>query len=200
MEKYSNTIFYAQSLKACFARVLPEHTKTGKALKDVVGKHYEQHRKRIYQHLGFSIAKEKLDNCFDADWIVRDKNGKVVVVEEDKGHYVDSCFCERAIIGFAKVANHYLEQHQECPFLVLSCPTRYKFFERKFKETLRLFRPELSVVLKDKVKYFNVANHDRLPAKHWIRHVENPIPFTPEVKTNVYDEIAFLQSLGPSER
>ena len=199
MKKDNDTHFYAQSLEDCFAYILPEHKNTGKALKDLVGKHYEQHRKRIYQHLGFSTAKEKLDNCFDADWIVRDKNGKVVVVEEDKGHYVDSCFCERAIIGFAKVANYYLEQHQECPFLVLSCPTRYKSFERKFKETLHLFRPELAVVLKDKVKYFNVANHDRLPVKRWIRHIENPIPFTPEVKNNVYEEIAFLKSLDTPE-
>lgn len=73
-----------------------------KALKDVVGKEYENHRRVIWEGMGFDWRRKLLKSAFNADGYIYNANGKLLVVEEAKGHYVDSCFLERALTGFAK--------------------------------------------------------------------------------------------------
>ena len=66
---------------------------------------FEKHRKRIWEHFGFKVVKEG-DGLFDADWYIW-YGETLVAIEEDKGHYLDSCFLERALTGFAKTINSY---------------------------------------------------------------------------------------------
>lgn len=185
--------FYIDSLNNCFSKI--NNPIVDKALKDRVGLEYELHRKRLYEQLGLKVDKRKIENCFDADWIIENDIGQIVAIEEDKGHYVDSCFAERAIIGFAKIASHYLKQNSECPYLILSSSTRYSKFEHKLNETLDILRSDVSEVLKNKIRYFPVAEHDRLPKAKWVPNTDKPIIFNHQVCNNIANEINFIKSL-----
>ena len=96
--------FYKQSLKKADNEV--KTLNKNKALKDCVGKAYENHRKRVWEYFGFKVSKDKYDAHFDVDWSIT-YNGVLIALEEDKGHYVDSCFLERALTGFCKTVNTY---------------------------------------------------------------------------------------------
>src|SRR6056300_739678 len=85
---------YKNSLKLAGENI--NQIKQSKSLKDVVGKQYEQHRKRIWEEFGFTVDKNRNGSAFDVDWSIY-FNGKLVALEEDKGHYVDSCFLERCL-------------------------------------------------------------------------------------------------------
>ena len=100
-----DTRIYKESLKKAEDEIRSQH-ETGKALKDVVGKAFENHRMRVWNHFGFNVSKEKHGAMFDVDWSITYK-GNLIALEEDKGHYVDSCFLERAITGFCKTINMY---------------------------------------------------------------------------------------------
>lgn len=93
----SNIEFYLNSLIVAENNIIIGN----KALKDVVGKEFEEHRKRIWEYFGFTVKKIKL-YPFNPDWCVYDKNGNLIIIEEDKGHYLDSCFMERCLCGIAK--------------------------------------------------------------------------------------------------
>ena len=61
-----------------------------KAGKDIVGKNYEDFRKDFWESHGFEVSQQKkLFGIFDVDTLVY-KNGELVAIEEDKGHYVVS--------------------------------------------------------------------------------------------------------------
>ena len=99
-ETHNNVKFYKESLRLAENDIKSQH-ESGKALKDVVGAAFELHRKRLWEHFGFVVSKEKNGALFDVDWSIRYK-GVLIAFEEDKGHYLDSCFMERALTGFSK--------------------------------------------------------------------------------------------------
>ena len=195
--------YYVQSLEACFQEIMPIHKKTGKALNDIVGKSYEDHRKRLYHHFGFSVNKEWIGGVFNADQVIRNKSGDVLAIEEDKAHYVDACFLQRALSNYAQVAMYYLSRGEECPWLILSSSTRYKLFDRKLDEFLSTYEfdgpSRLVSCLREKLKYFHVANHDRCRKGTWVRHKKNPISITPDVAENISKEVRFMKRLAASQ-
>ena len=109
MEKLKIDIeYYKESLVLAETEIETIHN-TGKALKDVIGIAYEKHRERIWKYFGFEVSKEKNDAMFDIDWCIKYK-GELIAFEEDKGHYIDSCFLERALCGFSKTVNIYIKK------------------------------------------------------------------------------------------
>ena len=52
------------------------------------------------------------------------KDGEVVILEEDKAHYVDSCLLGRALANCAEVMNQCIELDIKAPYFVLSCSTK----------------------------------------------------------------------------
>ncbi len=93
-----------------------------KAGKDIVGEEYELMRKKFWTQQGFKAKKEKIGG-YAADLVVRTKAGKVVVIEEDKAHYVDSCFLDRFVMNAGRVLQHYIDlktHHEDIPFVSLS--------------------------------------------------------------------------------
>ena len=99
-----------------------------KSLKDVIGGAYEQHRKRIWEQFGFEVSKDKHDAMWKVDWTIMYK-GKLIAFEEDKGHYLDSCFLERALSGFSKTIDRYQRKNKTVPVLIIHSFTRYKLYE-----------------------------------------------------------------------
>lgn len=70
MEKTRDNVqFYKESLCKAENYIKSQH-ETGKSLKDVVGTAFEMHRKRLWEHFGFRVSKEKYDAMFDVDWSI----------------------------------------------------------------------------------------------------------------------------------
>jgi hypothetical protein len=168
---------------------------TDKALKDVIGAEYEEHRKRIYEKLGFRVENEIHDErlaAFNADWYLYDNGGNLAIIEECKGHYVDSCFAERAVFGFAKTAQRFLDLGLECPYFVLSSTTKYRLFSLKFDESLGVLRADIAAALRAKVKYFSVVENDRFGYKKWLPRTSRPLQRTEDAAGWLQPEIDFL--------
>lgn len=127
------------------------------ATKDANGMIYEAYRKKYLESEGFTVIK------FD-DYPL-DKfiffNDKLVAFEEDKGSYLDSCFFDRALIGFAK----QIKDLDSVPYLIISCPTTYSLYEEKIEEMFELLHPDLVNKMKGKIKYFPFCLHDRVNQK-----------------------------------
>tara|TARA_B100000963_G_scaffold348556_2_gene356352 strand:- start:29581 stop:30195 length:615 start_codon:yes stop_codon:yes gene_type:complete len=193
--------FYKHSLNLADQEVEYQVTVVGKALKDVVGAAYENHRRRIWQYFGFTVSKERFGAMFDVDWSVS-YNGKLCAFEEDKGHYLDSCQAGRAIMGFAKTADVYIKEGKPIPKCIISTFTRYKKYDEKLKEFWIITKPEIVNELKKKLVYNTLVSRDRIPPKSWFNIRENR--FNCYV-SNVEDEliikdIEFIQSLIPDSQ
>lgn len=166
MKEITNDIqFYKESLRLAETEIEKRH-KTGKALKDIIGLAYERHRERIWKYFGFEVSKEKNDALFDIDWCITYKN-KLIAFEEDKGHYVDSCFLERALSGFSKTINSYIKKKKDVPLLILHSFTKYNKYIDKLQEDMDTRRSEISNELQIKLIYTTLVECDRLPKKKW---------------------------------
>jgi len=186
--------FYRQSLLVADNEIQTEKEK-GKALKDIVGKAFETHRKRLWEYFGFTVSKDRHGALFDVDWSIL-HNGKLVAMEEDKGHYLDSCFMERALNGFAKTVNSYQKSGDIVPLLIIHSFTKYSKFQDKMIEDIDTRKESIAEELSKKVVYTTLTNCDRLSKKKWFSDSENCY------SNNVVDEqivadITFIRSLIP---
>ena len=171
--------------------------KQTKALKDVVGKEYEEHRKRVWEYFGFVVDKDKNDSAFDVDWSIY-YNDKLVALEEDKGHYVDSCFLERCLGSFAKTINNYSKKGNDSPNLILSSFTKYSKYDEKLEEELDILKPELSTILKQKMKYQYLNICDRYNKKLWFQQTSDCVNNPYDLYQNeglIRNDIQFMLSL-----
>jgi hypothetical protein len=189
--------------------VIATRNKTGKALKDIVGKKYEEHRRMLWESQGFDWRRKLPKSAFTADGYIYDNNGKLLVVEEAKGHYVDSCFLERALVGFVKQIKAFVDAgwtEKEMPYFVLSSTATMSNYEEKFEEFLGLFLDAnpLKALLRKKVRYFAVSPHARHAADDkkfaktgigWFQVTHRPVPRTPETKALVKKELKFMEGL-----
>lgn len=164
-EAHNNIHFYKESLRKA-ENETKHQVETGKALKDIVGVAYENHRKRIWNYFEFDVSKDKHDAMFHVDWSIT-YQGKLVALEECKGHYLDSCFMERALTGFCKTVNAYQKKGKNIPLLIIHSFTRYKRFNEKLLEDMETRKPEISNEIRNKLKYTTLVNCDRLPNKKW---------------------------------
>ena len=92
-------------------------------------------------------SKDKYDAGFNVDWAIT-YDGKLIALEEDKGHYVDSCFQERALSGFIKTVNTYLKKNKTVPVLILHSFTRYKKFNEKLEEDMDTRKEEIQAEIR----------------------------------------------------
>lgn len=135
-----------------------------KAGKDITGEEYEIMRKQFWQTNGFTINKEEIAG-FTPDQVIRNSKGQIIVIEEDKSHYVDSCFLDRFIMNAAKVIQYYIDQEtndEDIPYIILSSMTTYSKYETKFSENKKLFLNRIQEIMDKRVKYFPICKHDRV--------------------------------------
>jgi len=137
-------------------------------LKDVVGKKYEQVRKALYITVGCTLLNRKEFPClgFNADIIAMAVSGDIII-EETKGHYLDSCFFERALVGFAKTIARCLKARVTVPLFVLHSFTTYKLYKIKLEEFEDILNPDVMSYINTHVKYTSLTPHDRRPPDEW---------------------------------
>jgi len=168
--------FYKKSLKQTGENI--NKNKQTKALKDVVGNQYEEHRKRVWENLGYRVDKKKNGAAFDVDWSVY-YNEKLVAFEEDKGHYVDSCFLERCLGSFLKTIHNLQKENKPLPKLILSSFTKYNLYDKKINEGLEIIKEELAETLKKQTHYKYLNHNDRFNKKQWFKQdsINNDNPY-----------------------
>lgn len=191
-----DTRIYKESLKKAEDEIRSQH-ETGKALKDVVGKAFENHRMRVWNHFGFNVSKEKHDAMFDVDWSITYK-GNLIALEEDKGHYVDSCFLERAITGFCKTINMYQKKKKPIPLLILHSFTRYKNFSDKLNEDMDTRTTEIKDEIQKKLVYTTLVDSDRLHKNKWFSKDLYECYSVNAKEELIIKDIEFIRSLIPA--
>ena len=198
--KYYNADYYICSMKFCEYQI--NNTKN-KALKDVVGYFYEKHIRRIYQYYttflqckNNKIIKNYLG--FTPDSCIIDKFENIKLISEIKGHYLDSCFLERALVGIVKTIQNFIDYNNihNIPIFEIHSFTTYSLFNKKLNEFMKIIHPQLCNIVKDKLVYTSLCYSDRLHKNKW---------FTRECNRNCYSNfthyyniikhIKFLQSI-----
>jgi hypothetical protein len=173
---------------------------TDKALKDIVGKEYENHRRVVWEGMGFDHRRRLAKSAFNADGYIYNNKGKLLVIEEAKGHYVDSCFLERALTGFTKQIKAFLDDgwtEKEIPYFVLSSTATFKGYEKKFEKYVDIFLDAnpLKQLLCKKVRYFAVTPSDRIPTAGWLQNTNRPVARTRATRALVQSEVRFMKGL-----
>ena len=184
--------FYTQSLVLAEAEI--KEKRVAKALKDVVGLAFENHRKRIWEHFGFKVVKNG-DGLFDADWYIW-HGETLVAIEEDKGHYLDSCFLERALTGFAKTINSYQKKGKNIPKLIIHSFARYNKFHEKKEEDMETRKESISKEMGEKLIYTTLTKRDRLNKKDWFGSSETAYTNNADQEL-IKQDIEFILSLIP---
>ena len=195
-EMSEHMAFYKQSLLEAEVEIKHEH-ENGKALKDVIGKAFENHRERLWKYFGFGVSKDSHGARFKVDWSIT-YNGELVALEEDKGHYVDSCFLERAIAGFSKTVNSYQKEGIQIPVLILHSFTRYKLFNKKLEEDLDTRKLAIQEEVQKKLVYTTLVEGDRLSKEKWFSK-DTYNSYTSNVSnTLIIKDIEFIRALIPT--
>ena len=167
--------------------------KKEKALKDVVGKVYESHRERLWKHFGFTIQKKKIDTPWGSDWTIL-KGNKVIAIEEDKGHYLDSCFLERTLTGIAKTIISYRKLNREIPCFIISSFGKYSNFESKLDEFCEILNPSIVDAMKSNIKHKYIGEKHRYPVKEWFQ--QRKYAFIENLSESlIKKDIMFMKSL-----
>lgn len=143
--------------------------KEKKAAKDIVGEEYEKMRKLFWSRYGL-VAKSETIAGYNADLVVRNKDNKILFIEEDKAHYVDSCFLDRFMMNAARIFQFYIDMESnesDIPFIVLSSMTKYNLYSNKFKNNKKMFSENVQRLMENKIKYFPMCEHERVTSKKY---------------------------------
>ena len=156
-----------------------------KAGKDVVGEKYEDFRETYYKDMGFEIGdgRKIFGSSYDCDTVVK-KNGEVVILEEDKGHYVDSTFLNRALTNAAQVMFKCIEDEIKPPKFVLSCPTKMNTFDKIFEENVKVLREDIQKLIRENFIYLPLCKHDRISKTKYFESEDNCFELNDELINN----------------
>ena len=190
------TIFYRKSLHMACDEI--NTRRQIKRLKDVVGAAFETHRKRIWEHYGFTVDKNRRDASWNVDWSITNANGQVVAFEEDKGHYVDSCFLERLLVGAARTVNTYQNNGNDVPHIILHSFTTYARYQERMNEFCNILKPEIVTELRNKLKYTALRHGDRMSKNLWFcQQGDEREPYINHADEElIQSDIEFIQSLA----
>jgi hypothetical protein len=167
---HRHVLSYRKALRTADMNV--QSQKNTRALKDTVGKVFESHRKTLWESHGFVASKgsDHPEIPFNVDLVISNTVGKVVALEEVKGHYLDSCFLERALSGFAKTIN---KEPLDVPLFIIHSFTTYSKFEEKLEEDLATRKRFISNIMREKIVYTSLTSKDRLPSTKWFGQRDN---------------------------
>lgn len=159
--------FYTNSIRLACDEI--NEKKQHKALKDVVGKAYENHRIRLWNFFGCKTSKKShklLNGIWGGDLCI-ELNNKIVALEEVKGHYLDSCFIERTLVNIAKTTKCF---PCKCfPHFIIHSFTTYKLYDKKVSDICGILSPDIKDQLKKKLVYTSVCEKDRLHRNDWFQ-------------------------------
>ena len=149
----------------------------GKSGKDTVGKNFELFNRFLYELYDIPLLDNKnkiLGTKYNPDIAIGKDNDNVIIVEEDKGHYLDLCFLDRGAMNAAKVFRKCVEENKSAPFFVISCVTSYSLYDEVIKEDVNLFNDHISILMQEHLLYFPLCAHDRVNENYF---TENKSPF-----------------------
>lgn len=189
-----NMSYYISSLVYCEYQI---NTSKDKALKDVVGNYYENHIKRVYfYYTRLNQTTDYKDYGFTPDCCMIDTNNNIKVVTEIKGHYLDSCFLERALVGIVKSINTLNKQKKNIPYFEIHSFTTYNLFTKKLNEFKDIIDDTLSSILDKKLVYTTICHKDRLKKEKWFnKSVYKQCYLTNINYVHIIDHIKFLLSI-----
>jgi hypothetical protein len=169
-EKFKN-LFNSEFYDKAYIRWKINNEKAGK---DIIGNQYELFRKAYYRELGFSIGdgRKIFDSSYNCDTVVK-KGNDIVIIEEDKAAYLDSCFLGRAIQNASQVFNVCLKKGIKIPYFVISSSTRYNKYEEIYKEKVETIRQDLVDILNEKFIYLPLSENDRISQKKYFMTQES---------------------------
>ena len=164
-----------------------------RAGKDIVGAEYEKYREKFYTKLGFTVAsgKKVFGTNYDCDTAV-ELNGKTVILEEDKAHYVDNCFLTRALLNAAEVMNSCINNDYEPPWFILSCATKMNNYQDIFEKRVCLLRDDLQELVREKFLYFPMCQHGRVKANKYFQTSQNCFEFDDNL---IEEQLDFLEGV-----
>ena len=157
-------VYYLESLRIANDNI--NKRKKDISLKDVVGFEFEQHRKRLYEYFGYTVDKKRNYAKFNVDWSIY-YNGNLVGIEEDKGHYVDSCFLDRSLTSYAKTIHIYIKNGIKCPKFILHSFTKYKLYKDKCENFYKILRDDIKDQMLNNMVYTTVTLTDRIKRNKW---------------------------------
>ena len=165
------TLFNSSFYDISYKRWRIDKEKSGK---DIIGEQYEIFRKKYYKSYGLSIGcgKKIFGSSYNCDVVVKCGND-ILILEEDKASYVDSCFLGRAIQNAAEVFHICLEKKINIPFFIISSSTRYNKFDEICKKRILLYREDLQEIFKTKFLYFPLSENDRISQKKYFMTEES---------------------------
>jgi hypothetical protein len=168
-----------------------------KSGKDTVGRYYEKFIDKLYSSYGLPIYNKKmkiLGSEYNADTVIGTNEKKIILVSEDKGHYLDKTFLKRALSNATDLCFECLESNTPLPFFVINCPTTYGRYEVICDKELRKYDNEIVNILKEKLRYFPVCKHDRIPEKKYFTSINCSFEFDDaliENKLNFIKELTY---------
>lgn len=184
---------YKRGFEEFYKLTYEKKNNSNKAFKDIVGHEYETFRRNMWKIAGYQLSNSQTKFAgWTADIIVK-HNDKIVAIEEDKAHYVDSCFLDRFYSNAAKIVSYCLKNNIDVPYIVLSCPTSYALFDKKKNEILELYRKDIVDILNVKVKYLNVCNHDRIIKRLYYKTNNNPFVLN---EAKVKENVQFINNIN----
>jgi hypothetical protein len=153
-----------------------------KAGKDIVGEEYEKLRKNFYESFGLMV--DKVGNVYGSgvnpDNVVK-KDGKIIIIEEDKGSYVDGTFLKRALVDAATIFDTCLEKNIKCPHFILSSTTKMKNYKEIYDKVVSLFNQNLKNELKEKFIYLPLCTNGRVSQKKYFKSETNHFELSEEL-------------------
>ena len=161
-----------------------------KAGKDIVGEEFEKHRVNVWKYYGLTARPGKIAN-YNADLIIK-RGDKIIAIEECKGHYTDACFFKRFLFNAAEVIDLYLQNDEEPPYIILSCPTSFNTYQTKFNNGVKLYERKIRNELKKKVIYLPYCNHDRVKKNKYFKNNINCFNLS---DTLITEQIKFIKKL-----
>ena len=164
-----------------------------RAGKDIVGAKYEKYREKFYSKLGFEIGcgKKVFGTNYDCDTAV-ELNGDVVILEEDKAHYVDNCFLTRALSNAAEIMNSCINNDYKPPWFILSCATKMNNYQDIFEKRVCLFREDIQNLIREKFVYFPMCKHGRVHKSKYFQTNQNCFEFDDNL---IKDQLNFLEKV-----
>jgi hypothetical protein len=152
--------------------------------KDIVGKNFEYFNKSLYTIFDLPIFEESkkiLNTEFNPDVVIGEYS-RIIVVEEDKGHYLDSTFMKRAMANAGEIIFECIERNYTIPYIIITCPTTYNRYDVIFNKQIRLFNNDIREVMKEKLIYQPLCLNDRVPdSKYFTYGGESPFKLNQEL-------------------
>lgn len=158
---------------------------TEKAGKDIVGEQYELFRKLYYEKMGFETknGNKVLGSSYNCDVVVK-KNNQIVILEEDKASYLDSCFLGRAIQNAAEVFDICLNQSITPPFFIISSSTKMSNYKNICDRRFKLYREDIQILLNSKFLYFPLCESNRISQKTYFKSEDSCFSLSDELINN----------------